>query len=194
MGTVETMPAHCLRRNDDLSMRTIGLMVAIGFGVMTPSRAHAFSEDGFHDGMTLEEVQQQVQKQGHRLLPPFADNGFVTYPVEQVEGMYFDFCKEHLFGYRRPLTDLTAAVKVISENVRDAGQGQYEASMTELWGKANSSMRFMWNIGGLFTGVDISTIRRPDVDPRKKQPSIQTNSTVHREGFQQYWLSSKKCI
>ena len=191
---VETMPSYALfAPSDDFSMRTVGLLFAIGFGVMTPSWARAFSEDGFHDGMTVEEVQQQVQKQGDALSHHFEDRGFTTYFSKQTEGMNFDFCKEHLIGYRRPLANLMAAVKVITDNIRDTGQGQYEASMAETRGKASSFMRFMWNVKDGFTGVDISTVRYPAVDPRAKESSLEITSTVYREKFQQYWLSTLKC-
>jgi len=165
--------------------------------------AHAFSEDGFHNGMNMDAVKTIIDRQASRLTGEHESNGFVSYVTDRGGFRQFTFCKGQLVGYSRTLSGFTEFNAVIERETKELGEGRYEASVHEHIGgefappeehnRAYSSLSFNWETPDGVTGVRIFEIRGPRVSFRDR-PRVPGDWLLDTTtDFTQFWQSVKLC-
>lgn len=106
-------------------MIKIGPLLLAALIAVSPVRA--FDVDGFKTGMTVEEAQAVARGAGFFLDKP-QGTLWTVYETSVSDRQRLAFCNGRLFAYGKPLKDLSAFIRALSQKTSDAGRGEYGSS------------------------------------------------------------------
>ncbi|HYU11848.1 MAG TPA: hypothetical protein VEK82_04675 [Stellaceae bacterium] len=108
------------------ALNIIQVAALVSLALLHVSKAAAFDVDGFKVGMTIEEAQALAHRQGFSLTNR-KDNPWPVFETTLSKDQKLAFCNEQLFGYSKPLKDLTAFIRSLTQMTRDLGRGEYSS-------------------------------------------------------------------
>ena len=150
------------------------MAAALAFSSALPGAARAFNENGYHSGMTLDEVRRSVAPRGTRLDLPTGSDEKGIQEFKEVAGppgnltFYggFGFCRGKLFFYSEtfPNSEFSTFLRLAERRTFELGPAQYGARSTETRVGPSYSFELGWFGSQTTERLSISQFNHQSVD------------------------------